>query len=95
MGVEHGEAGAYEGSLEVGEEGCLAAGDGVVCGLEEAGEGRGGGVDGVDVVPDGGGAHAPKGRDDPWEEEAVAGSGSCGVFGGFLRGSGGDDRLWV
>ena len=35
VGGEHGEAGAYEGSLEVGEEGCLAAGDGVVCGGSE------------------------------------------------------------
>ena len=45
----------------------------------EVGEGGGGGVDGVDEVPDGGGANAAAGGDHPREEVAATCGGAGGV----------------
>ena len=60
-----------------------------------AGEGGGGGIDFVYVVPYGGGANGAKRGDDEWEEGAVAVGGAFGVFGDFLGGSGGYDGVGV
>ncbi len=91
MAVEHGEARSDESGVERGKKVGFAYGNGVVGGLGLAGEGCGGGKDGVDIVPDGGGPHAAECRDNPWDEEAVSGGTSSGVFGGLLRGTCGDD----
>jgi len=53
------------------------------------------GVDGVYIVLDGSGSHAPIGGEDPREEEAAARGGSGGVLGGFLRTTGGDDGMGI
>ena len=78
---------AWTAGKEVG----FAAGDNVWARRRKAGKGGGAGVDGVDVVPEGGGSHPAEGRYDPREEQAVAGGGSGGVLGGFFGGAGGDD----
>ena len=57
--------------MEAGEELGFALGDGVGGGAGEAGKGGGAGVYGVDVVPDGGWAHAAERGEDPRDEEAV------------------------
>ena len=92
---EHRKAGADEGGLEAGEEVSFAYGNGVVCRVGEAGEGGGAGIDGVNVVPNGGRSHATKGCDDPCDEEAITGGGSGGVFGGLFGGAGGDDGVGI
>jgi hypothetical protein len=73
---EHGVGGSDKGCVERGEEVGFSGGDGVGGGEVEVGEGGGGGVDRVDKVPDGGGADAAKGGDDPREEEAAARGGA-------------------
>ena len=77
--------------MEGGEEVGFAGGDDVAFGFGGAGEAGGGGVDGVDIVPDGLGAHATKGGEDPRKEEAVAGGGAGAVFVGFFGGAALDD----
>ena len=77
--------------MEGGEELGFALCNGVAGGAGLVGEGGGSGVDGVNVVPDGGWAHPSKGSEYPWEEDAVTGGGAGGVLGGFLFGAGGDD----
>ena len=61
----------------------------------EAGERGGGGVYGVDVMPYGWRAHATVGGEDPWDEEAVSGGGSGGVFGVLFGGAGGEDGVRI
>ena len=62
-----------------------------VGGAVEAGKGGGGGVGGVDEVPNGGGAYAKECGDDPWEEDASAMGGAVGMFFGFFGGTLGED----
>ena len=91
MGSEHVEVGSDEGGVECGEEGGFTAGNEVVGGAVEAGKGGGGGVGGVDEVPNGGGAYAKECGDDPWEEDASAVGGAVGVFFVFFGGTLGED----
>ena len=84
-------ASSDEHGVEKGEEVGFTEGDSVTIGTGIGGEAGGGGVDGVHIVPDSLGAHASEGGEDPGEEEAIAGCGASGVFGGFLQGSSGDD----
>ena len=92
---EHGEGGSDKGGLEGGEEVGFPDGNGVGGGEVEIGKGGGGGVDGVDKVPDGSGADAAEGGDDPREEEAAPCRGAGCVLGGFFGGAGGDRMAWA
>ena len=80
-----------EGGKEVG----FTGGDGMDGGAGVSGEVGGGGVNGVDVVPDGGGAHTTVSGKDPGQEEAISGGGSCGVFSGLFEGTCGDDGVGI
>jgi hypothetical protein len=61
---EHGEGGSDEGGLEGGEEVGFAGSNGVGGCAVEVGKRGGGGVDGIDEMPDGGGADAAEGGED-------------------------------